>query len=66
MVHSKITLIVALVLSGGMAGFFFGLWLPATHRVMVRDGLAGGYGYGNDFYQIWLTSHELLSHPADA
>jgi hypothetical protein len=66
MVRSKIALIVALVLSGGMAGFFFGLWLPAAHRAMVHDGLAGGYGYGNDFYQIWITSHELLARRADA
>ena len=66
MLRSKTTLIVALLLSGGMAGFFFGLWLPAAHRVMVRDGLAGGYGYGNDFYQIWITSHELLTRRADA
>jgi hypothetical protein len=60
------TLIAALLLSAGMVGFFFGLWIPASHRGMLRAGLAGGYGYGNDFYQIWLTSRELLKHRADA
>lgn len=49
-----------------MFGFFFGLWIPSSHRVMVREGLAGGFGYGNDFYQIWITSHELWMHHADA
>ena len=59
-----ITLIAAVLLSAGMAGFFFGLWIPASHQVMERAGLAGGYGYGNDFYQVWLTSREFLTHRA--
>lgn len=58
--------IAVFLLSSGMFGFFFGLWIPSSHRVMVREGLAGGFGYGNDFYQIWLTSRELMAHRADA
>ena len=66
MARPNLTLIAALLLAAGMLGFFFGLWLPASRRVMVREGLAGGFGFGNDFYQIWITSHELLARRADA
>jgi len=66
MARPKLTLIAALLLAAGMFGFFFGLWLPASRRVMIREGLAGGFGYGNDFYQIWITSRELLTRRADA
>ena len=60
------TLIAVLLLSAGMIGYFFGLWIPASRRVMVRSGLAGGFGYGNDFYQIWLTSRGLMHGNGDA
>jgi hypothetical protein len=60
------TVIVAALLSAGMAGYFFGLWIPASRRAMEHAGLAGGYGYGNDFYQVWRTSRELLARRADA
>jgi len=66
MARRKLTFVAALLLAAGMLGFFFGLWLPASRRVMIREGLAGGFGYGNDFYQIWITSHELLTRRADA
>jgi hypothetical protein len=64
--RSILTLTAVLLLSAGMVGFFVGLWIPASRRVMMREGLAGGYGYGNDFYQVWLTSREMLRYRADA
>jgi hypothetical protein len=45
--------------------YFFGMLLPASHVGTVTRNLAGGYEYGNDFYQVWITSRELLAHRTD-
>jgi hypothetical protein len=45
--------------------YFFGLLLPAAHAGAVSRELAAGYEYGNDFYQIWATTKELLDHRTD-
>jgi hypothetical protein len=33
--------------------------------VRAAGGLGNGYSFGNDFYQVWLTSHESLRQPRD-
>ena len=61
----KHVLILCLLCSFCVGYYFAGLFLPAAHVGAVSRGLAGGYEYGNDFYQIWLTTKELLAHRTD-
>jgi len=63
--REKFVLTFSLVLSLCTAYYFFGLLLPVSHAGMEARNLAGGYGYGNDFYQIWATTKELLAQHAD-
>lgn len=37
-----------------------GLFMPRVVAVRTAEGLGQGYSFGNDFYQVWLTSRELL------
>jgi glycosyl transferase family 87 len=57
----KRTLTVLIVLSLGMAYYFFGLLLPQVRAGMRLQNRAGGYFCGNDLYPIWLTTGELLA-----
>src|SRR5437016_3703599 len=61
----KHVLSLCLLCSFCVGYYFFGLFLPAAHAGAVSRDLAGGYEYGNDFYQIWITTKELLAHPTD-
>jgi Glycosyltransferase family 87 len=56
---SKRALALCLLVSLGTGYYFFGLLIPASHAGNAARGLGGGYGYGNDFYPIWLTTREL-------
>lgn len=58
----KRTLTVLVLLSLGMAFYFFGLLLPQVRAGMRLQNRAGGYFCGNDLYPIWLTTGELLAH----
>lgn len=58
----KRTLTVVILLSLGMAYYFFGLLLPQVRAGMRLQNRAGGYFCGNDLYPIWLTTGELLAH----
>src|ERR1700751_1937480 len=58
----KHTLPVLVLLSLGMAFYFFGLLLPQVRSGMRLQNRAGGYFCGNDLYPIWLTTGELLAH----
>lgn len=52
----------------GAASFLYyhqGLFMPRVVAVRVARGLGNGYSFGNDFYQVWLTSEELLRHHRD-
>lgn len=35
------------------------LFIPRAQEVSAARRLSGGYSFGNDFYQIWLTSRKL-------
>ena len=61
----KYAVILCLLCSLCTGYYFFGLLLPAAHAGAVSRELAGGYEYGNDFYQIWITTEELLAHRTD-
>ena len=39
--------------------------MPRVAVVRVAEGLENGFSFGNDFYQVWLTSQELLRHRRD-
>ena len=56
---------LCLLLSGAMGYYFFGLLIPGSRAALVSRDLSPGYGYGNDLYQIWLTSQQLLARSAD-
>ncbi|HME34404.1 MAG TPA: glycosyltransferase family 87 protein [Candidatus Sulfotelmatobacter sp.] len=42
-----------------------GLFMPRVVAVRTANGLGNGYSFGNDFYQVWLTSREWLRHGSD-
>ena len=58
----KRILTVLILLSLGMAYYFFGLLLPQVRAGMRLQNRAGGYFCGNDLYPIWLTAGEMLAH----
>jgi hypothetical protein len=54
-----LALATCLLIALGTGYYFFGLLIPASRAASVARGLAGGYGFGNDLYPVWLTSREL-------
>lgn len=56
----RLTVLLALLLSAGMAYYHVGLFLPRAMERGAARGLGGGYSFGNDLYPIWLTSREAL------
>ena len=57
-------LFFALALAGAFSMLYYhlGLFIPRAQQARVAAGLNGGYAFGNDFYQVWLTSQEALRH----
>lgn len=51
---------LAVLVLFGCSYYFFGLFIPGMRPNLAARHLAGGYGYGNDFYPIWLASGELF------
>jgi len=51
---------LALIAAASMLYYHQALFIPRAREVQQSKGLANGYSFGNDFYQIWLTSRELL------
>lgn len=39
--------------------------MPRVVAVRTANGLGHGYSFGNDFYQVWLSSRELLGRRLD-
>ena len=58
----KRTLILALLVALGTSYYYFDLLLPKARLRDASNQMAGRYGYGGDFYPIWLTGRELLAH----
>lgn len=63
--RSKRVVALACLLATGMGFYYFVVFLPKAHAVRASQDLDRGYDYGCDFYQIWLTSRELLLHRAN-
>jgi hypothetical protein len=42
--------------------FFFGIFIPGLRPGYVATNRAGGYGFGNDFYPIWVAGGEFFNH----
>jgi hypothetical protein len=57
-----VALCLALIGSASMLYYHQGLFMPGVLRVRAASGLGNGFSFGNDFYQVWLTSREAL-HP---
>jgi hypothetical protein len=57
--QSKRALAICLLIAVGTGYYFFGLLIPASRVGNAARGLGGDYGYGNDFYPIWLTTRGL-------
>jgi hypothetical protein len=46
-----------------MVYYHFRLFIPRAAAVQKAEGLAGGYSFGNDLYQIWITTRSGYSTP---
>ena len=42
-----------------------GMFMPRVVAVRTAAGLGNGYSFGNDFYQVWLTSRQWLREGSD-
>src|SRR5215469_210462 len=56
---------LALVGAASMLYYHQELFTPRVLAVRAAPGLGNGYSFGNDFYQVWLSSQELLRHRRD-
>jgi hypothetical protein len=61
------TFALCLALAGAAAMLYYHqrLFVPRALESRAARQLDGGYAFGNDFYQIWLTSREWLTHRID-
>jgi Glycosyltransferase family 87 len=62
---ANLALCCGLVMAAAMLYYHQGLFIPHARRSSAHKDLAGGYSFGNDFYQIWLTARECLPHRSD-
>ena len=56
---------LALIGAASMLYYHQGLFIPRAVEARATLGLGNGFSFGNDFYQIWLTSREWLGHGRD-
>ncbi|HEY6371904.1 MAG TPA: glycosyltransferase 87 family protein [Candidatus Sulfotelmatobacter sp.] len=56
------TLIVAILLAIGTSYYYFDLLLPRSRLLAASNQMTGAYGFGGDFYPIWLTGRALFFH----
>ncbi len=60
--RSNRTLILALLVAIGTSYYYFDLLIPRSRLRDVANEMGGPYGFGGDFYPIWLTGRALLFH----
>jgi hypothetical protein len=60
-------LALALALTGAASMLYYhqALFMPRVVAVRAAEGLGRGYSFGNDFYQVWLTSRQWLRQRRD-
>jgi Glycosyltransferase family 87 len=56
---------LALIGAASMLYYHLGYFVPRALKVADSRDLGKGYSFGDDFYQIWLTSRESLHHRRD-
>lgn len=61
----KLALWLALAGAVSMLYYHQKLFMPRVLAMRAAVGLGNGYSFGNDFYQVWLSSQELLRHRRD-
>jgi hypothetical protein len=57
---STLAFCLALMGAGSMLYYHQALFMPRVVAVRTAEGLGNGYSFGNDFYQVWLTSRQWL------
>ena len=62
---SRLALCLALIGAGSMLYYHQGLFIPRVAAVRTAAGLSDRYSFGNDFYQVWLTSQQWLRQGRD-
>jgi hypothetical protein len=48
-----------------MLYYHLGMFIPRAREMSAARGLGKGYAFGNDFYQVWLTSRQTLRERRD-
>lgn len=56
---------LALIGAASMLYYYVGYFVPSALEADVSRELGKGYSFGDDFYQVWLTSREWLYHRRD-
>jgi len=56
------TLILALLVAIGTGYYYFDLLIPRSRQRDAANQMGGPYGFGGDFYPIWLTGRALIFH----
>src|SRR5689334_23308035 len=51
---------LALVGAASMIYYHEGLLVPRSDAVLRAADLGNGYSFGDDYYQVWYSCHELL------
>jgi hypothetical protein len=62
---STLALFLALLAAASMVYYHQTLFIPRVLAVEKAKGLGNGYSFGNDFYQVWLTSRQWLGRRTD-
>jgi len=60
-----LALALACLGTASMVYYHLCLFIPRAAAVEEAKGLGGGYSFGNDLYQIWITTREWLNHGRD-
>ena len=61
----RLALCLALIGAASMLYYHQRLFMPSVVAARTAQGLRNDYSFGNDFYQVWLTSREWLQHRSD-
>src|SRR5882724_2343958 len=57
-----LALCLAILGSAAMLYYHQAIFVPQMLSQRAANGLGNGYSFGNDFYQVWLTSREWRKH----
>jgi hypothetical protein len=57
---ATLALLLAVLGAASMVYYHQGFFMPRVEAARAAQDLGHGYSFGNDFYQVWLSSRELL------